>query len=229
MQAVLAAIEAENRRNRIDSLFPDEGELRRDLYVKHVQFFNAGAEHQERAFMAANRVGKTIVGAYETAVHLTGEYPHWWQGRRFDGPVDAWAASNTSETTRDIVQLELLGPPSEFGTGMIRASRLGRIAPRRGVTDAVDTVEVRHVSGGMSSVGFKSYDQGREKFQGTKKHLIWLDEEPEAAVYDECMVRLMTLNGLMLATFTPLKGLSEVALRFMPHLAPAPEPATSDY
>jgi phage terminase large subunit-like protein len=74
---------------------------------------------------------------------------------------------------------------------------------------------------GISYLGFKSYDQGRRKFQGTGKHVIWLDEEPPADVYDECLLRLMTTNGLMLCTFTPLLGLSDVAMRFLPELAPA--------
>jgi len=60
--------------------------------------------------MAANRVGKTVVGAYEMTCHLTGVYPHWWEGRRFDHAVDTWACGDTSETTRDIVQKELMGP-----------------------------------------------------------------------------------------------------------------------
>jgi phage terminase large subunit-like protein len=97
---------------------------------------------------------------------------------------------------------------------------LGEPSGRRGVADAIDTANVRHVSGGTSTIGLKSYDQGRKKFQGTKKHVIWLDEEPEAAIYDECMLRLMTTNGLMLCTFTPLEGLTEIALRFLPDLAP---------
>ncbi len=170
--------------------------------------------------MAANRVGKTIVGAYETVVHLTGEYPHWWSGHRFDEPIEAWVASDSSQTTRDIVQIELMGPHNDRGTGMIPLRAIADISPARGIPDAVDTVYVKHVSGASSTLGFKAYDQGREKFQGTKKHVVWLDEEPPAAVYDECMVRLMTTNGLMLCTFTPLKGLSEVALRFLPDLAP---------
>jgi len=66
----------------------------------------------------------------------------------------------------------------------------------------------------------RSYEQGRERFQGTKKHGVWLDEEASADVYDECMLRLMTTNGLMMLTFTPLLGLSEIALRFLPELAP---------
>lgn len=207
--------------NRIDLLYPDKGALRRELYVRHLEFFRAGSDHQERCFMAANRVGKTVVGAYETTVHLTGQYPEWWSGRRFADPVDVWASGDTSETTRDVVQLELMGPKEDMGTGMIpKRCLVGEPSSRRGVADAVDVAKVKHVSGGVSSLGFKSYDQGRKKFQGTKKHVIWLDEEPDAPIYDECMLRLMTTDGLMLCTFTPLLGLTEIALRFLPDLAP---------
>lgn len=225
LREIDALIEACSRgiaESRIDLLYPDDGPLRRELYGKHLAFFSAGPEHQERCFMAANRVGKTVVGAFETTLHLTGVYPDWWTGRRFDGPVEAWAAGDTSETTRDIVQLELMGPKDDMGTGMIpKRALLGEPTARRGVADAVDTARIKHASGGASVIGFKSYDQGRKKFQGTKKHVIWLDEEPEAPIYDECMLRLMTTNGLMLCTFTPLQGLTEIALRYLPELMPA--------
>jgi hypothetical protein len=78
-------------------------------YPKHVQFFAGGLNYQERCFMAGNRVGKTVAGAYETSLHLTGLYPAWWPGVRFDRPGDWWVASDTAETTRDIVQMELCG------------------------------------------------------------------------------------------------------------------------
>lgn len=220
---LLALLEEKERRARERKLFtyyPDHGALRRELYTKHLEFFRAGAIHQERAAIAGNRCGKTTLGCYEAAVHLTGLYPHWWEGRRFDHPVDWWAASDTSETTRDILQLELLGPLNAIGTGMIPKECLtGDMTRRRGVPDAVDTVHVKHTSGGISTLGFKSYDQGREKFQGTKKHGINLDEEPDEGIYFECLTRLMTTNGLMIATFTPLKGMSAIVLRYMPEFA----------
>ena len=60
--------------------------------------------------MAANRVGKTEgVGGYERTLHLTGAYPPWWEGRRFERPIAAWAAGKTNETTRDIVPAKLFG------------------------------------------------------------------------------------------------------------------------
>jgi phage terminase large subunit-like protein len=176
----------------------------------------------ERACIAANRVGKTWgIGGYETTLHLTGEYPDWWEGRRFNGPIEAWAAGDTSETTRDIVQQALMGPLGDLGTGLIPAANIiGEPTKRAGVAGAMDTGRIRHKSGGVSLVGFKSYDQGRKKFQGTAKHVCWCDEEPPADVYDEMMLRLMTTDGIMLGTFTPLSGLSEIVLRFLPEMAP---------
>jgi phage terminase large subunit-like protein len=213
-------------------LYPDEGPLRRELYPKHVQFFAAGATYRERAVMAGNRTGKSFgMGGYETALHLTGLYPAWWPGRRFTRPIDAWAAGDTSETTRDIVQKILTGvggdrEGGELGTGLIPGDKfVGEPSRRAGVPGAFDTISVRHTSGGISSLGLKSYDQGRKKFQGTSKDLVWLDEEPPRDVYTECITRTMTTNGMILCTFTPLEGLTDVALMFMPDLAPAPDTA----
>ncbi len=88
---------------RFDLFYPDTGPLRRGLYQKHLEFFRAGRAYRERCFMAANRVGKTEgAGGYEMTCHLTGRYPDWWEGRRFSGPVRAWAAGKTNETTRDV-------------------------------------------------------------------------------------------------------------------------------
>lgn len=208
--------ELEIKRSRIDLFYPETGPLRRELYVKHIDFFRAGALHRERLFLAANRVGKSEgVGAYECAVHLTGEYPDWWIGRRFRKPVSAWAAGDTSKTTRDIIQAKLLGPINALGTGMVRGSRLVRTTAKPGVPDAIETAYVRHVTGGISEIGFKSYDQGRISFQGTERDLIWLDEECDRSIYVECLMRTMTTNGLLLLTFTPLQGLTDIVREFL--------------
>jgi phage terminase large subunit-like protein len=162
------------------------------------------------------------LGGYETTLHLTGDYPEWWEGRRFEEPIEAWAAGDTSETTRDIVQAALMGPLGQMGCGLIPAAEIvGEPTKRSGVPGAMDTARIQHKSGGVSLLGFKSYDQGRKKFQGTAKDVIWLDEEPPSDVYDECLVRLMTRHGIMIGTFTPLSGLSDIVLRFLPDMAPA--------
>lgn len=196
----------------------------RHKYARHMELLAAGKWYRERCFMAANRVGKTFGGGgYEVAAHLTGLYPDWWEGRRFYSPISVWAAGDTYETTRDIIQLTLLGEVSFAkgrkavdGRGVIPGALMGRTTWRSGVQDLVDTIAVRHVTGGWSYLGLKSYDQGRKAFQGTGKHVIWLDEEPPMDVYNECLVRTATLGGIVLLTFTPLSGMSDVVLSFMP-------------
>lgn len=226
------AEELQKRRdtNRIAQLYPEEGPLSRDKYAKFIKFFEAGAANRERAIIAANRVGKSFgVGGYETTLHLTGDYPDWWPGRRFDHPISGWAAGDTSETTRDIVQKILTGVGGErdggtLGTGLIPLKAfVGDPSRRMGVAGAFDTISVRHSSGGISTLGLKSYDQGRTKFQGTSKHLVWLDEEPPMDIYSECLTRTLDCNGIVLCTFTPLKGISEVVMKFLPELDPSVE------
>jgi phage terminase large subunit-like protein len=218
---LLELLEEKQRRikgRKLLTYYPDEGPLRRELYPKHLEFFRAGATHRERLMLAANRVGKTEgVGGYETALHLTGQYPSWWEGRTFDRPIQAWCAGDTAKTVRDILQGKLMGPVGEFGTGLVPRETIDRTTAKPGVADAIEAVYVKHVSGGMSVLQFKSYDQGREVFQGTEQDLIWLDEEPDLGIYVECLLRTMTTNGMMLCTFTPLLGLSETVLAFMPN------------
>ncbi len=207
--------------HKIESFYPETGPLRRELYVKHLECLEAGAKFNERLFMAANRVGKTeSVGGYELTLHLTGNYPPWWKGRRFTRPIDSWAAGQTSKTTRDIIQLALLGPAHRFGTGLIPADALLGTTPKAGIPEAVETIYVKHISGGRSAVSLKSYDQGVESFFGTKKDFIWLDEEAEQKIYVECLTRTLSTvpgepNGSILFTFTPLLGITDIVSEFM--------------
>lgn len=217
---LLGLLDERERRRRTRKLFgyyPDTGALRRELYVKHNLFFEAGAKYRERLMLAANRVGKTEgVGGYEMALHLTGLYPDWWKGRRFDKAISAWGAGDTSKTVREIIQFKLLGPFSEIGTGLIPQHLLVKTTPKQGIPEAIDTIYVKHISGGVSEITLKSYDQKRYSFQGTEKDLIWLDEEPPLDIYTECLLRTMTNNGMLMLTFTPLQGMSETVMAFLP-------------
>ena len=219
-----ASIEAELRyraQHKIEDLYPDTGPLRRELYVKHLEFFRAGATHAERCFMAANRVGKTEgVGAYEATAHLTGRYPAWWEGRRFDRPVSAWVAGKDGKTVRDILQRALLGPAPTFGTGLIPADAIIGTTPKPGVPEAVESVYVKHASGGRRELMFKSYDAGQESFYGTRKDFVWLDEECELKIYTECLLRTLAVvlgepNGSILLTYTPLWGMTDLAKEYL--------------
>lgn len=207
-------------------------------YAKHLAFFKAGALYDERAVFGGNRTGKTHCGVYEDVLDLTGLYPDWWEGNRFTGPIDMWVATDTAKNTRDILQEKFCGKPGvpeALGTGMIPRDLLARDpTTKHGTPNAYETVYVAHhtdgVYDGVSTLMFKSYDQGRESFQGTRQNKIHLDEEPKIEIYSECSLRLMSTvpgepNGKLVLTETPLLGISELMQSFMPELKPEPDAA----
>ncbi len=208
--------------DKLAQLYPDTGMLRRELYDKYTDVFTAGAIHQERCTLGGNRVGKTLgIGGYELALHLTGLYPHWWDGWRCNYPILAWAAGTKSAKVRDVNQKFLLGTLhqrkgyTEAEGGLIPANRIGRLTRRTGVADAVDQVVVRHVNGFENVCTFKSYEEGRSSFEAEAVDFIWLDEEPSKPIYDECKMRVLTTRGRILATFTPVDGLTETVLALL--------------
>ena len=74
----------------------------------------------------------------------------------------------------------------------------------------IDYIIVKNAFGGLSRIGFKSCDQGREKFQGVSLDFVWFDEEPPKDIYDECRMRVFDRCGDIFGTMTPLKGLTWV-------------------
>jgi phage terminase large subunit-like protein len=190
-------------------------------YPKQAAFHSAGASHRERLLMAANQSGKTLAGAMEVAMHATGRYPDWWQGKRFEGPTVGWVSGVTAETVRDTVQRMLLGRTGEYGTGTIPKDAIADIVLSRGTPESVEIIRVHHGAGGTSTIGVKSYADGRTKFQGETLSYVWLDEEPPADIYSECLTRTNVGNGPVWVTFTPLFGMSEVVRRFL--LEPSPD------
>jgi phage terminase large subunit-like protein len=223
-QALLKTLEAQARAKtgaKIKSVRP---------YPKQAEFMALGATKRERLFLAGNRCGKTYSGAIETTYHLTGMYPDWWEGRRFTRPISAWVASDTGETTRNILQSAYCGPyenKAAWGTGTIPRDCVDwdkDVSLARGVTDLFDTVSVKHFTNGVydgqSSLQFKTFDQGRKKWQGTAKDVVHLDEEPEIEILSEALARIAPTkagdpSGILYITATPVEGMSDVVLRFL--------------
>lgn len=160
----------------------------------------------------------TIAGAHETAIHLTGRYPAWWAGRRWKKQVRAWVGGETGQVVRDTSQKLLLGDlaagMANLGSGIIPAECIVDITWSRGVAQAVDMAVVRHECGKNSVLRFKSYDQGRQKWQGDTIDFVWFDEEPPEDVYSEGLARFTATKGMGFMTFTPLRGMSTVVKRF---------------
>lgn len=190
---------------------------RRNLYPSIEKFFLGGNRYSERLLLGGNRVGKTDGAAYEVACHLTGKYPSWWRGRRFNEPVQVWAAGNTATTTRDIIQKALYGElPAYPRTGMIPAHDISYASSKTSIPNAIETIFVKYRdTSTTSTIQFKSYDQRRTAFEGTSKHIIWLDEEPPEDIYTECLLRTLTVSGILIVTFTPVEGLTPFVQKYL--------------
>jgi phage terminase large subunit-like protein len=218
--SLLKALERETRRRR------DTNKLKfYNPYTKQRLFHSRGRTDSERLFMAGNQLGKTIAGGAEWGMHATGRYPDWWVGQTFDKAPVLWASGVTGESTRDNPQRVLVGnPPREddWGTGMIPKECLLDHDRAMGVPNLLDNVVVKWGGGGDVQSGetiiyFKSYEKGREKWQGPTIDGVWFDEEPPLDIYTEGLTR--TNNGqrgqFAMITFTPLMGMSEVVSLFL--------------
>lgn len=186
------------------------------------EFHARGMDNAIRAIIAGNRTGKSRTAAAEVAIHLTGQYPKWWRGRRFKSPVQAMVAGPTNEATRDICQVELFGNMAEgekrpSGQGWVPASSIVDYGWRQcGVPNVLDSVKVKHVSGDCSICSFKSYEQGPTKFQGVSRDIVWLDEEPEDhQIFTEASTRILDRKGMLMFTRTPLFGLTTAIQLFL--------------
>ncbi len=205
-------ISARKRYNKVDFYDP---------YPYQLNFHETGSEANQRLLMAANRIGKSYCGAAEMAYHVTGLYPKWWNGRRFDKPIVAWAGGVSNETTRDIVQFELLGSPDDpeaFGSGAIPRNYIIKTERKPGVPNAKSMALIKHVSGGNSSLFFKAYEMGVDKWQGRSVDCVWLDEEPSRELYSQAVTRTLDRRGMVYMTFTPENGMTETVASFMNRL-----------
>lgn len=188
-------------------------------YQKQKDFHAQGLSYSERCLGAGNQLGKTYCGSMEASFHATGLYPDWWEGQRFSQPTVGWVCGVSGESIRDTTQKLLVGriqSAEKKGTGAIPYDHLIDYKKAMGVPDLLDHIKIKHVSGGTSLIFFKSYEKGREKFQGETIDWIWFDEEPPQDVYTEGLTR--TNNGqagqFSFMTFTPLKGMTEVVMQF---------------
>ena len=204
--------------NKLEDFYP---------YPFQESFYNASKTHQRRFLCAANRVGKSYSESMEIAMHLTGKYPEWYDGHRFQYPILCWAVGITGDSTRKVLQKEL------FGTSMgkdVAAIGTGAI-PR----DCVDfknlekdghrilNCKIKHfdengVEDGWSTLEFRSTQQGEHVLMGATVDYIWLDEEDpyrSMEIYAQCVTRTSTTKGLVTITATPENGLTELVDAFM--------------
>lgn len=193
-------IEAEQARRRAgDALAAyNTGEKRHE---KQLAFHKC--KKRNRWVFGGNRSGKTECGAVECIYMALGIHPY----RQNKKDVEGWVVSLSTQVQRDVAQKKILR--------YLRRDRIEEIVMLSGRKDApesgvIDFIRVRNAFGGSSVIGFKSCDQGREKFQGASLDFVWFDEEPPKEIYEECRMRVLDRRGDLFGTMTPLKGLTFV-------------------
>jgi phage terminase large subunit-like protein len=171
------------------------------LHLKQLEFHKSNKRN--RWVFGGNRSGKTECGAVETVWLARGIHPY----KENRPSVNGWVVSLTREVQRDVAQAKVLKylAPRYIEEIVMVSGKKG--APEYGV---IDHIVVRNALGGLSKIGFKSCDQGREKFQGASLDFVWFDEEPPEDIYAECRMRVFDKCGMIFGTMTPLKGLTWV-------------------
>lgn len=160
-------------------------------------------QKKNRWVFGGNRSGKTECGAVEAVYMARGIHPF----RENKDNVFGWVVSLSTQVQRDVAQAKVLS--------YINPSWIDDITMLQGKKESasygiIDQIRIKNVFGGISVIGFKSCDQGREKFQGSSLDFVWFDEEPPKDVYDECRMRVFDRKGDIFGTMTPLKGLTFV-------------------
>lgn len=156
---------------------------------------------RNRWVFGGNRSGKTECGAVECLYMARGIHPY----RKNKDGVFGWVVSLSQQVQRDVAQekiLKYINPDWIVDVTMLSGKKDNL---KSGV---IDQIKIKNAFGGVSTIGFKSCDQGREKFQGASLDFVWFDEEPPKEIYDECRMRVLDKKGDIFGTMTPLKGLT---------------------
>lgn len=215
----LTAIRDKFKYNFVDTVFPDTGPLRRELYPRHIEFLSGGAKYGERLFSAANQVGKTLTILLEGYFHASGRYPQWWEGKRFRRPTTGIIGAESWEHIRTGIQSKLLTGGDrgyqERGCGIIPKKLLdqAKYVSKGNVAGVYAEIYIPHITGGMSKMIFRTYDR-QEAWESMTVNWVMLDEEPPRDIYTEASMRVLANNGTIAIGFTPDSGLTETVLHF---------------
>lgn len=170
-------------------------------HLKQISFHKCNKKN--RWVFGGNRSGKTECGAVEVVYMARGCHPF----REIKQATSGWVVSLSMQVQRDVAQSKILNyinPDWIVDVCMIKGKKDDY---KNGI---IDYILIENVFGSISKIGFKSCDQGREKFQGTSLDYVWFDEEPPQDIYNECRMRVLDKNGDLFATMTPLKGMTFV-------------------
>ena len=157
--------------------------------------------------LGGNRSGKTELGAFIAMAWALGK--KYFEGEKSweyiknlpipDPPNNIWIVGLDFATLRDVIWREKFKIGKEHPPFLPQDPEI--------VTECKDGDFQIFFANGSLITG-KSADSGREKFQAASIDLVWIDEEPEADIYDECYQRTIDCAGKILITLTPLTDIN---------------------
>lgn len=193
-----------------------EEERKRKSFVRYWSPYGGGKQAEAiRSFtgdkkifgiLGGNRSGKSEVGAAIAVAWALGkdyftDEPAWDWVRELPIPATpntVWVVGLDFPTVRDVLWREKL----RYGK-----DHPGFVPQGPEVVKANESDYQIFFANG-SVITCKSADSGREKFQGASVDLVWIDEEPEVEIFDECYQRTVDCAGKILITLTPLVDIS---------------------
>ena len=168
-------------------------------------FFADGAQHHQRLIRGGNQVGKSYACAFEASLHMTGQYPKWWTGQRFNKPTRGWIVGATAQLVRDGPQRQLTARQGEFGTGTIPlAAFAGKPVMVPGGTGSIDTISVAHETDGardgISTRDLQVVRAGRRRrCNPNSVDWVWVDERCSEEIYSELIARTTATDGIIVS------------------------------
>ena len=188
------------RRGVDDPLRPDRPHPGQRPFIENVLL----RKSPESWFIAANRTGKSDAGAFCGAVMARfGDDRARFVGARGssvevrDRATAGWVSSLDFPMSRDVIE------PKYFDNGHRPPNAPASFIPAHEIRKWDSEARILHLKNG-SLVGFKSADSGRQKYQGTDREWVHLDEEHPYDIYKEIGIRIGSRPLTFFSTMTLL-------------------------
>jgi phage terminase large subunit-like protein len=220
IDAALAELAALPESERLAVLDAIEGKRKDESYIRYWHPYGTG--HQWDIFRnwkpeakvvlvrGGNRSGKSEAGAPIAVAWALGkdyfrDEPAWEWVQHLPippPPNNIWVVGLDFPTVKNVLWYEKLS------NGKDHPGFLPSGSERETVIKKISESDFQVYFKNGSVITCKSADSGREKFQGASVDLVWIDEEPDIDIYEECRQRTADCAGKILVTVTPLADIS---------------------